>query len=248
MRIIAGLGAKDSADGKYYDSMNAGGILGTSHSSSVNGCYLHLIAIRATGTRAFVVGLADGTEDANSVVVGNITGKFKGMVSVFPSNGVNDKNGVSTSGNIKDSGEAMTDSHGDDYVRFLENKYISRYGNDSGDSAPYSNILLASALSLISPAADPIFYEIENKEMLKKWAAEINGGKPYRNYYILLSEDVIFEEGEYWTPINAFNAENSPLNNTEFDGGGHTISYMHFKPNSSSTHKCTTTRQRTTAM
>ncbi len=77
------------SDGYYFDGTNAGGILGTSYSSSVIGCYVKEILVQggATSTSSAIVGYAEGTAEAKSVVVGNIVSIQSGIVNIF--NGTN---------------------------------------------------------------------------------------------------------------------------------------------------------------
>lgn len=242
------------SDGYYYDGTNAGGILGTSYSSSVIGCYVKEIMVQAgaTSTYSAIVGYAEGTAEAKSIVVGNIVSINNGIVNIF--NGINyyTKDGlhrVPADGGrgkyktkVQKLGLAYTgdlNGYGDNYVhhkKYIEETdpihwetFVVKSGNEADTAkTPYdgAGVVATVAFRAYRQNDAGTVVEISDADALIAWGDRVNGGESFANFTIKLLNDIPFVEGQDWFPISYFNAENSPLQNAVFDGQGYTISNL----------------------
>ncbi len=155
-KIYAAINKEHDEKDEYYDGANAGGILGTSHSSSVNQCYVTNIFMYCAGTASRVVGLADGTSEACSVIVGNVTGQTEVHIgssarmqssivihlSSYYKNSANEE-GIETVGSgITVKAKLDRKVHGEDsnanYAEYADKTNVKFGSNKMGDAAPYT--------------------------------------------------------------------------------------------------------------
>ncbi len=252
--VTAAFANEPDSDGYYYDGTNAGGILGTSYSSSVIGCYVKeiLVRVHTSCTESAIVGYAEGTAEAKSIVVGNIVSIQYGAQNMFMDANYYTKDGKTYipsagSGSYKTKVEKLglaykgdLGGYGNLYVHhkkyiegqdetYWENFVVKSSNEESTEKTPYEGAgnLTSIALRAYRQNDEEPVLNIANAGQLIAWGNNINHEQSYANYTINLLNDIPFITEQYWNPISYFNAENSPLQNATFDGQNHTITNLH---------------------
>ena len=246
--VMAAFANEPDSDGYYYDGTNVGGILGTSYSSSVIGCYVKEIMVLAgaTCTYSAIVGYAEGTAEAKSIVVGNIVSIQNGVQNICKVPNYFTKDGKTR---VPDDGgrgkyktkvqklglgitgtSYLSEQIGDNYVHHTteQNQYVVANSNEeSMTKTPYDGAGAVASIAFRAYRQNDAgtVVDISDADELIAWGDSVNGGESYANFTIKLLNDIPFT-GQTWYPISIFRAENSPLQNAVFDGQGYTISNL----------------------
>ncbi len=263
MTVTAAFANKPDSDGYYFDGTNVGGILGTSYSSSVIGCYVKEILVRvAPGcTGSAIVGYAEGTETEKSIVVGNIVSVQNGANNCFSDANYYTKDGITRvpgdggrgkykikvqkfglgyTGDVNGNGNLYV--HHKKYIKDQDEIYWERFvvnsNKESTTETPYEGAggLTSIAFRSYRQNDEGPVENISTADQLETWATRVDGGASYANYTIKLMNDIPFPEGQTWYPISIFSPENSPLQNAVFDGQGYTISNLHTEEDASTSY------------